>query len=152
MLLIDVTETEWITVQRPARRPGRYKVTHREIIAACLLAGVSFSSVDVAASQPGEPDYFQLQHVDATMGADEYEQAYRRNQRRILKFVEAYSENALKAFGIPQKGVAVLGAVAGAAVTQEATVYLNSSKSLAIDIKDAAQDDRAVFFAIKKKW
>jgi hypothetical protein len=46
----------------------------------------------------------------------------------------------------------VLGAVAGAAVTQNGTVYLNSGKSLAIDIKDAAQDDRAIIFAFKRKW
>jgi hypothetical protein len=86
------------------------------------------------------------------MSADEYKQAYRSNQRHILKFVESYSESSLTALGIPKQGVAVLGAVAGAAVTQEATVYLNSSKSLAIDIKDAAQDDRAIFFAIKREW
>ncbi len=86
------------------------------------------------------------------MTADEYKQAYRSNQRQILKYIESYSESTLMAIGIPKKGVAALGAVAGAAVTQEATVYLNSSKSLAIDIKDAAQDNRAIFFAIKHEW
>jgi hypothetical protein len=105
-----------------------------------------------SASQPGEGDRFQLRSVDATMTADEYEQAYRNNQRRIVKFVESYSEDTLMALGIPKKGVQVLGAVAGAAVTQNATLYLNSGKSLAIDIKDAAQDDRAIFFALKHKW
>jgi hypothetical protein len=120
--------------------------------AACLLTGALFGSAGAAASQPGEPDRFQLRSVDATMTADEYKQTYQSNQRRILKFVESYSESTLMSLGLPKKGVEALGAVAGAAVTQEATLYLNSAKSLAIDIKDAAQDDRAIYFAIKRKW
>jgi Tfp pilus assembly protein PilP len=116
------------------------------------LAVSPFYASGVNASQPGDQDQFQLRSVDATMTADEYEQAYRTNQHRILKFVESYSETTLTALGIPKKGVEVLGAVAGAAVTQNGTVYLNSGKSLAIDIKDAAQDDRAIIFAFKRKW
>jgi Tfp pilus assembly protein PilP len=147
-----VTKTEWDSVQRPIRRLWRCKVIRRGIISVYLLAVVPFYASGVNASQPGDQDRFQLRSVDATMTADEYEQAYRTNQHRILKFVESYSETTLTALGIPKKGVEVLGAVAGAAVTQNGTVYLNSGKSLAIDIKDAAQDDRAIIFAFKRKW
>jgi hypothetical protein len=56
------------------------------------------------------------------------------------------------ALGVPKSGVRTLGVVAGAAITQTATVYLNTGKTLFIDIKDAAQDDRAIFFAIKRSW
>ena len=124
----------------------------RGISAVCLLTCIPFYSAGVVAKQPNEPEHLQLRSVNATMTADEYKRAYRSNQRQILKFVESYSESTLMSLGIPKMGVEALGAVAGAAVTQEATVYLNSSKSLAIDIKDAAQDDRAIFFAIKHEW
>ncbi len=127
-------------------------MNRRRITAVCVLAGIPLYSAGAAAKPPGEHDQLELRSVDATMTADEYRQAYRSNQRRIAKFVESYSEDTLMALGIPKKGIEALGAVAGAAVTQQGTLYLNSSKSLAIDITDAAQDDRAIFFAIKRKW
>jgi hypothetical protein len=127
-------------------------VIRRGIATLCILGGMPLYSAGIAANQSGEAEHFQLRSVDATMTADEYEQAYKSNQRHILKFVKAYSENTLSALGVPKFGVEALGAVAGAAVTQESTVYLNAGKSLAIDIKDAAQDDRAIYFAIKRKW
>lgn len=98
------------------------------------------------------PDELTLQPVDANMSADEYRQTCRDNQQHIRKFIESYSESTLMSWGVPKKGIGVLGAVAGAAVTQQATLYLNADKSLAIDVQDMAQDDRAIFFAIKHNW
>jgi len=98
------------------------------------------------------PDELELQPVDANMTTDEYRQTCRDNQQHIRKFVESYSESTLMSWGVPKKGIGVLGAVAGAAVTQQATLYLDADKSFAIDIHDMAQDDRAIFFAIKHNW
>lgn len=90
--------------------------------------------------------------VDADMGAEEYRQVYRENQDQLRNFVEDYSEASLVSLGVPKRGVNLIGAVAGAAVTQEATFYLNDGKSWAIDIRDAAEDDRAVYFGLKLDW
>jgi hypothetical protein len=115
------------------------------MVVACLHAGA-------AAAESSDDEQLSLRSVDATMTADEYRDAYRSNQHRIRRFIKSYSENSLISLGIPRQGVHALGILAGAAVTQEASLYLNSGKSMAIDIKDAAQDDRAVFFAIKHRW
>ena len=124
---------------------------HKNSAVFLLLLGTWFFT-GMAAAQSREPSDFELQSVDSTMSADQYRQACQRNQHRIRKFLESYSEDTLLSWGMPKKGIHVLGAIAGAAVTQEATLYLNSAKSLAIDLQDAAQNDRAIFFAIKHKW
>jgi hypothetical protein len=112
---------------------------------ACLYGGS-------AAADSSDNDEFSLRSVDATMTADEYRDTYRSNQHRIRRFIKSYSENTLMSLGIPRQGVRALGIIGAAAVTQDASFYLNSGKSMAIDIKDAAEDDRAVFFAIKHRW
>lgn len=124
---------------------------HRKSAVFSLLLGAWFFT-GIAAAQSREPAGFELQTVDSTMSADEYRRACHSNQHRIRKFIENYSEDTLSSWGVPKAGIQVLGAVAGAAVSQEATLYLNSAKSLAIDLQDAAQNDRAIFFAIKHKW
>lgn len=115
------------------------------MVVACLHVGV-------AAAESSDDEQLSLRSVDATMTADEYREAYRSNQHRVRRFIKSYSENTLVSLGIPRRGVHALGIVAGAAVTQEASFYLDSGKFMAIDIKDAAQEDRAVFFAIKHRW
>jgi hypothetical protein len=126
-------------------------VIHKNSAVFLLLLGTWFFT-GMAAAQSGQPADFELQSVDSTMSADEYRQACHRNQHRIRKFLETYSEDTLLSWGVPKTGIHVLGAIAGAAVNQEGTLYLNSAKSLAIDLQDAAQNDRAIFFAIKHKW
>lgn len=95
---------------------------------------------------------YQLKPVDADMSADEYERACRKNQHRVRKFLAHYSENTLLSLGMSRNSIRVVGALAGAAITQDATIYLNDNKWLALDIKDAGQDDRAIIFAIKRHW
>ena len=106
----------------------------------------------VTAGQIEDIQRFQLQAVGAEMTVDEYRQASRNNQQQIRNFVTSYSESTLLSLGIPKKGVHMMGAVVGAAATQNATLYLNDEKSFAIDIKDAAQDDRAIYFGFKLDW
>jgi len=94
----------------------------------------------------------QLTPVGADMTADEYRDAYRQNQKQLRNFVRDYSENSLLALRVPRRGVQLMGAVAGFAVTQNATLYLNDRKSFAINIKDTSQDDRAIYFGYKRSW
>lgn len=95
---------------------------------------------------------YQLRNVNANMNEAEYRQASRKNQKQIQHFVKDYTESSLTSLGIPRGGVHFMGAVAGVAVTQNATLYLNKSKYLAVEFRDAAEDDRSVFLGFKVDW
>jgi hypothetical protein len=128
--------------------------TKAPLFALSLVIGSTASAQNplLAVGEPTEVEKYHWRSIDVGMSAEEYRQAYRENQDQLTDFVEDYSESTLMALGIPRKGVHMMGAVAGAAITQEATLYLNSSKSLALDIKDAAEDDRAVYIGFKLDW
>lgn len=116
-----------------------------------LLLTVPLWAQNASAASPDVARY-QLQSVGVDMSAEEYRSVYRKNQRRIRRFAVHYSESTLRALGMSKTSIRVVGALAGAAVTQDATLYLNDGKWLALDIRDAAQDDRAVIFAVKRSW
>jgi len=118
----------------------------------CLLLSTPLYAAGAAAERAAADPALKLQAVGADMTVDQYRQASHSNQQQIRHFVESYSENTLLSLGVPKTGINLIGAVAGAAVTQNATVYLNDQKSFAIDIKDAAQDDRAIYFGYKLSW
>lgn len=86
------------------------------------------------------------------MSASEYKGSYRHNKRIVRDFVKSYSESTLSSIGVPKTGVKLMGAAAGLAAGQDAKLYLNKSKIMALELKDATQDDRAVFFGIKMDW
>lgn len=117
-----------------------------------VLLGTLLVAGGITAGQAQDSQSIELLSVDADMTVGEYRQACRDNQRQIRQFVESYSENTLLSLGLPKRGVHMMGALAGAAATQNATLYLNDEKSFAIDIKDAAQDDRAIYFGFKLDW
>ena len=54
--------------------------------------------------------------------------------------------------GVPKTGVKVLGAAAGLAAGKDARLYLNDSKIMALELRDATEDDRALFFGISLDW
>ena len=86
------------------------------------------------------------------MSEGEYRSSYRHNQRIVRDFVKSYSENTLTSMGVPKSGVKLMGVAAGLAAGQDAKLYLNKSKFMALELKDATEDDRAVFFGIKLDW
>ena len=90
-------------------------------------------------------------NVDTTMSADEYETAYRHNQRMVRDTLKSYSKEALASFGVPEAGVELMGAAVGMAV-RDARFHLNESKTLALELKDVADDNRALFLGIKMDW
>jgi len=94
----------------------------------------------------------QWHSVDANMSNQEYEDAYRANQRHIRKLLTSYSEGTLVSMGVPKAGINFMGAAAGLAAGQNAKFYLNDSKLFAVELKDATNDDRAVFVGIKVDW
>jgi hypothetical protein len=128
--------------------------TKTAFVALSLLIGTSANAQNplLVVGQPDHVEKYHWRSIDVGMSDEEYRRAYRDNQDQLLDFVEDYSESTLMAMGMPRKGVHMMGAVAGAAITQEATLYLNSSKSLALDIKNAAEDDRAIYIGFELDW
>ena len=104
----------------------------------------------VGESSIDRPQY--LQTFTAGMSDQQYRRTYKKNQHRIGKLIKSYSENALLSAGIPKAGIKVLGVAAGLAANRDATLYLNKSHILALQFKDMANDNRALFFGVKMDW
>jgi len=119
-----------------------------------LMAGAQLhaeeSVFSVGESNVDRPKHWQTFTTD--MSDQQYRNAYRGNQHRIGKFLKTYSENTLLSMGVPKTGVKVIGVAAGLAANRNATLYLNKSRILALEFKDVANDDRAMFFGIKMDW
>jgi hypothetical protein len=124
------------------------------IISAFLLAAsTSLCAADRdAGSTDRKPARHEWQSISGDMSASEYRQSYRHNQRIVRDFVKNYSESALTSVGVPKTGVKVLGAAAGLAAGKDARLYLNDSKIMALELRDATEDDRALFFGISLDW
>ncbi len=96
-------------------------------------------------------DRYQWRTVDANMSSDEYETAYRRNLRLVRNTLKSYSKDALASMGVPEAGINFMSAAVGLAV-HDARFHLNKSKTLALELKDVANDDRTLFLGVKVDW
>lgn len=118
-----------------------------------LTACCSVYAADRGSQSSGhKPDRHEWQSVSGEMTAGDYRSSYRHNQRIVRDFVKSYSESTLTSIGIPETGVKLMGAAAGLAAGQDARLYLNKSKIMALELKDATESDRAVFIGIKLDW
>jgi hypothetical protein len=96
-------------------------------------------------------DRYQWLTVDANMSSEEYEVAYRRNLRLVRNTLKSYSKDALTSMGVPEVGINFMSAAVGLAV-HDARFHLNESKTLALELKDVANDDRTLFLGVKVDW
>jgi hypothetical protein len=85
------------------------------------------------------------------MTPEEYETAYRRNLRLVRNTLKSYSHEAFASIGVPEAGIEFLGAAVGLAV-RDARFPLNESKTLALELKDVADEDRTLFLGIRMDW
>ena len=122
------------------------------LLTTILLSTPAWAAEPLDAGEASAWQRYQLRNVNANMDEAEYRKASRKNQKQIRHFIQDYSESSLTSLGIPRSGVRLLGAVAGAAITQDATFYVNKSKFLALGIKDAAENDRSIFLGFKIDW
>jgi len=127
---------------------------HQIITATFLLtACCSVCAADRPSESSGhKPDRHEWRSVRGDMSAGDYRNSYRHNQRIVRDFFKSYSESTLTSIGISKTGVKLMGAAAGLAAGQDARLYLNKSKIMAIEVKDATENDRAVFFGINMDW
>ena len=101
------------------------------------------------------PDFgFKQQHLystDTDLSAREYEEIYSRNRSIVLNNLQSYSRNVHELTGMPEQGINLMGAVLGLAVNRT-KLNLNKSKTLALEVKDAARSKRAIYFGLKLEW
>jgi hypothetical protein len=127
---------------------------YQTITSAFLLtACCSLYAADRGSDSFGhKPDRHEWQSVSGDMSQDDYRYSYRHNQRIVRNFVKSYSESTLTSIGVPKTGVKLMGAAAGMAAGQDAKLYLNKSKLMALELRDATESDRALFFGFKLDW
>jgi hypothetical protein len=92
-----------------------------------------------------------LRFINADMSHSEYRQAYRRNQRRVVDFMEFHSKRALKSTGISERAIGVAGTAALLPV-RDTRFHLNRSRTLAVEFQDAVHGDRTLLLEFKRKW
>ena len=118
-----------------------------------LTACCSLYAADRGSDSSGhKPDRHEWQSVSGDMSERDYRYYSRHNQRIVRNFFKSYSENTLTSIGVPETGVKLMGAAAGLAAGQDAKLYLNKSKLMALELKDATESDRALFFGFKMDW
>lgn len=127
---------------------------YRILVSAWVLAASSVACAGDSAflSIGQKADRHKWQMYDERMTPGQYRDAYRHNQDLVLDYMESYSKNTLRSVGIPKAGINLMGTAAGLAAGRDAKIYLNKSKLLALEVKDAVDSDRSLMLGIKVKW
>ena len=99
-----------------------------------------------------EADGYRWKTVGVEMSPTEYRQAYRHNRRQILNGALAYTEDALSAVGIPEKGVKFMEGVAGLAIGKKAKLNLDESRLFAVQVDNIAEQDQSLIFRMELDW
>jgi len=96
-------------------------------------------------------DRNQWRTVDANMTNEEYQTAYRNNLRLVRNSLKSYSKGTLVSLGVPEAGINFVSAAVGLAV-HDARFHLNKSKTMALELKDVAGQDRSLFLDVEFNW
>ena len=94
-----------------------------------------------------ETDQYQWQQVGAGMAPERYRKALRHNRRLALDTLS----DTIVSFGVPKMGVNLMGAAVALAV-DDLNLPLNKSKTLALKIEDATDEDRSALLQVKFDW
>jgi hypothetical protein len=89
----------------------------------------------------------QWRAVDSRMTPDEYRAASRQNWRAVRRALT----DGLSDLGVSETSTRVAGAIVGLAVG-EPEIHLNRRKTLALQFKDAAEEDRSIFLNYNLAW
>jgi hypothetical protein len=118
------------------------------LISSSLVQAEENSAAELDNDRGGQ----KWQSFSDEMSPSEYKRVVRANQKQVRNFVKSYSSEALASAGVPEAGVALLGAAAGLAVDGDARVHLNESKTFAFQFDNVVDDERALLFTFKKNW
>ena len=94
-----------------------------------------------------EADRYQWRHVGADMSPVTYGEALRHNRRVARETLT----NTIVSIGVPKIGLNLMGAAVALAI-DDLKVPLNKSKTLALKLDDATNEDRSATLQIKLTW
>ena len=94
-----------------------------------------------------ETHRFQWQQVDADMSPGEYQKALRHNRR----LAHSTLQDTMVSLGVPSSALNLVGAAVVLAV-DDLRVPLNKSKTLALKIEDAVDEDRSAVVQVRFAW
>ena len=94
-----------------------------------------------------ETDQYQWQQVGVDMAPGKYRQALSHNRRLTRDTLT----DTIVSFGVPKMAVNLMGAAAVLAV-DDLQLPLNKSKTLALKLEDAIDEDRSALLQMKFDW
>lgn len=131
--------------------------------AAVLIAGlIQITTASVSAelnssisNQVGSEDFRWLQVTD-DISMSEYREMYRHNIRVLRSAVRSYSEGVAESIGLPEKARRLTGVAASVATNlltnHDIKFRLNTKRTFALEFRDPAKNDRALYLNYKLKW
>jgi len=119
------------------------------MLAVVLAASPVLSAQDmnVLIRESLQVEQKQWQHLDLNMSPDDYQNVSRHNQRLARDRVR----DTLLSLGIPDAGISVVGAAVSLTVSKT-KIPLNSSDTLALELKDLIDEDRRFLLRYKVDW
>ncbi len=130
--------------------------------AVLLTVGLMITAVSVNAEHNGfilkhaDSDKYQWRQVADDFSLSEYREIYRHNKRVIRSTVRLYSESAAQSIGLPEKARQLIGVATGAAssllTNHDIRFRLNNEKTFALEVRDPAKNNRALYLNYKLKW
>ena len=92
-----------------------------------------------------------LSSIDDNSSLQDNEKTYHRNQRYLRETLKSYSKQTFRSFGLSDQTADLMGATLGLAA-KGAKLNLNESKTFAIELKDVATHDPALYFGYNLAW
>ena len=129
------------------------------IVAAGLMMGATVTTyAENSVSNPEHSDSgkLQWQSIADDVSVSEYRKACRQNKRVLRSTVRSYSESAAESMGLSRKAGQFTGVAAGVAASlisnSDLKFRLNDKKTFAFEVRDPADNDRALFLNYKLRW
>ena len=131
------------------------------LVSACLLttgltahagdSNISLLDLGVKSNESGyQPQSFH--RVETNLSPREYKELYNHNQKVVRDTLRSYSNNVLKKIGIPEEGGHLMGAALGLVVNDRLGLDLNKSKTLALELNDVGNSERAIYLRVNLDW
>lgn len=141
-----------------AKKEMKYSLS--TLLMAAGLIAIATASVHAENKGSGlnrpDPDKLQWRQITEDVSASEYRKTYRHNQRVLRSALKLYSESAVESIGLPETARQLVGGATGVAANlltnHDVRFGLNDKKSFAFEVRDPADNDRALFLNYKLKW
>jgi hypothetical protein len=129
-------------------------------IMAAVLMMLATASVHAESKGSGsnhqDPGKSQWRQVADDVSASEYRKTYRHSKRDLRSALSPYSDSAAESMGLPKQAGRLAGGAAGVVASlltnHGVKIGLNDNNTFAFEVRDPADNDRAMFLSYKLKW